>query len=343
MHDQITPISVRGRYLWCNEERFIIKGVVYQNNYIRALKTAKVREERQKDNKAAPLSDPIADDQLEVLSCSIPLLQELGVNTLLVYSIDNTKSHDLAMDMLAKAGIYVIAVSLPSLACPPPEKRQPRRPLDSYTPDLVQHYFATVDRMAAYPNTLGVVAANEVLLHAGHTAGAGVIRALVRDVKRYMALHAEVNPESRQRVLPVGVSSNGVSSIFYDEFRAAAKWASPYFPISYDVIQVQSFENAHVPLFFSEYGTTSGETSPRQFLETTAIYSPAMTRIFSGACAYEFFEGPNRYGLVVVRADGTLERLRAYENLKARLAECSQSQSEGRGSGHLARVGRYGW
>lgn len=73
--------------------------------------------------------------------------------------------------------------------------------------------------MAAYPNTLGVVAANEVLLHAGHTAGAAVVRALVRDVKRYMALHAAANPEGQQRVLPVGVSSNGVSSIFYDEFR----------------------------------------------------------------------------------------------------------------------------
>lgn len=93
--------------------------------------------------------------------------------------------------------------------------------------------------------------------------------------------------------------------------------------------QVQSFENSHVPLFFSEYGTTSGETAPRQFHETSAIYAPEMTRIFSGACAYEFFEGPNRYGLVVVRADGTLEKLRAYDNLKARLAECSQVEDPG--------------
>ncbi|KAK7965827.1 1-3-beta-glucanosyltransferase GAS1 [Apiospora aurea] len=333
MHDQITPISVRGRYLWRNEERFIIKGVVYQNNYVRALKTAKGREERQNDDKAAPLSDPIADDQLEVLSCSIPLLQELGVNTLLVYSIDNTKSHDVAMDMLAKAGIYVIA------GLSTPQKSVNRAaPLGSYTPDLVQHYFATVDRMAAYPNTLGVVAANEVLLHAGHTAGADVIRALVRDVKRYMALHAKANPESWQRVLPVGVSSNGVSSIFYDEFRYFTG-GDPEEAV--DFFSVQSFENAHVPLFFSEYGTTSGETSPRQFLETTAIYSPAMTRIFSGACAYEFFEGPNRYGLVVVRAGGTLERLRAYENLKARLAECSQSEGEGEGEG-LATLAEWG-
>lgn len=93
--------------------------------------------------------------------------------------------------------------------------------------------------------------------------------------------------------------------------------------------QVQSFENTHVPLFFSEYGTTSGESNPRQFHETTAIYSPEMTRIFSGACAYEFFEGPNRYGLVVVRADGTLEKLRAYDNFQARLAESRKVEDPG--------------
>ncbi|KAK8002155.1 glycolipid anchored surface protein GAS1 [Apiospora marii] len=334
MHDQITPITVRGRYLWRNEERFIIKGAVYQNNYIRT--TTAAREHGSSDSKAPrlpQLSDPIADDQLEVLSCSIPLLQELGINTLLVYSIDNTKSHDVAMEMLAKAGIYVIA------GLSTPHKSVNRAaPFDSYTPDLLQHYFATVDRMAAYPNTLGVVAANEVLLHAGHTAGAAVIRALVRDVKRYMALHAAANPDSQQRVLPVGVSSNGVSSIFYDEFRYFTggdpgeavdffswnEWSwvgRSSMQVSGWNRLVQSFENAHVPLFFSEYGTTSGESAPRQFHETTAIYSPEMTRIFSG--------GPNRYGLVVVRADGTLEKLRAYENLQARLAGSGQVEDPG--------------
>ncbi|KAK8047989.1 hypothetical protein PG996_016053 [Apiospora saccharicola] len=322
--------------------QFIIKGAVYHNNYIRALTAAR---EHDNNNSKAPrtsqLSDPIADDQLEVLSCSIPLLQELGINTLLVYSIDNTKSHDVAMEMLAKAGIYVIAgLSTPAKAV------NRAAPFDSYTPDLLQHYFATVDRMAAYPNTLGVVAANEVLQHAGHTAGAAVIRALVRDVKRYMALHAAANPESQQRVLPVGVSTNGVSSIFYNEFRyftgGDPQEAVDFFSwnewqwVGRSSMQisgwnrfVQSFENAHVPMFFSEYGTTSGETAPRQFHETTAIYSPDMTCIFSGACAYEFFEGPNRYGLVVVRADGTLEKLRAYDNLKARLAECSRVEDLG--------------
>ncbi|KAK8041524.1 glycoside hydrolase family 72 protein [Apiospora phragmitis] len=324
MRDQITPITVLGRYLWRNEERFIIKGAVYQNNYIKAATTARGYEEGDsKTPRSSPPSDPIADDQLEVLSCSIPLLQELGINTLLVYCIDNTKSHDVAMDMLAKAGIYVIA----GLSTP---QRSVNRaaPFDSYTPALVQHYFATADRMAAYPNTLGVVVANEVLLHAGHTAGAGgAPRPRPRREAAAVAADAanDHDQQHRYRVLPVGVSSNGVSSIFYDEFRYFTG-GDPAEAV--DFFSVQSFENAHVPLFFSEYGTTSGESAPRQFFETTAIYSPAMTRIFSGACAYEFFEGPNRYGLVVVRPDGTLEKLRAFDNLKARLAESSSQSDE---------------
>lgn len=68
--------------------QFIIKGAVYQNNYIRARTAA---QEQGSENSKAPrspqLSDPIADDQIEVLSCSIPLLQELGINTLLVCTL----------------------------------------------------------------------------------------------------------------------------------------------------------------------------------------------------------------------------------------------------------------
>ncbi|KAK8855094.1 Glucanosyltransferase-domain-containing protein [Apiospora arundinis] len=342
MQDQIIPVSVRGRYLWRNEERFIIKGAVYQNNYIRATTAPQEQNVKGLFTRSSPPSDPIADDQLEVLSCSIPLLLELGINTLLIYSIDNTKSHDVAMDMLAKAGIYVIA------GLSTPQKSVNRAaPFDSYTPDLLQHYFATVDRMAVYPNTLGVVAANEVLQHAGHTVGAPVIRALVRDVKRYMALHvAEAGASAAgepYRVLPVGVISNGMSSIFYNEFRyftgGNPEEAVDFFSwnewswVGQSSMQVsgwnrlvESFENAHVPVFFAEYGTTSGESTPRKFYETSAIYSPEMTRIFSGACVYEFFEGSNRYGLAVVRADGTIEKLRAFDNLKGRLQACAENE-----------------
>lgn len=64
-----------------------------------------------------------------------------------------------------------------------------------------------VDCVAAYRNTLGVVVANEIINSIPSTAAAPVIRALTRDVKRYMALAAEL---TGQRVLPVGVNSADV-------------------------------------------------------------------------------------------------------------------------------------
>lgn len=82
--------------------------------------------------------DPLAEDRLEELETSIPLFKELGLNTLFVCRslnerllfhpsqggslsyipgktdfIEPSKNHDAAMDLLAKAGIYVVAVGLP--------------------------------------------------------------------------------------------------------------------------------------------------------------------------------------------------------------------------------------
>lgn len=81
-------------------------------------------------------------------------------------------------------------------------------PLESYNQELLEHYFSTVDCMAAYPNTLGVLVANEVINTHDSTAAASVIRAVTRDIKRYMALAREI---SEQRVLPVGYSAADVA------------------------------------------------------------------------------------------------------------------------------------
>jgi hypothetical protein len=52
------------------------------------------------------LEDPLAD--VEVCGRDIPLFQELGLNTIRIYSIDNSKNHDECMQMLADAGIYLV-------------------------------------------------------------------------------------------------------------------------------------------------------------------------------------------------------------------------------------------
>lgn len=71
----------------------------------------------------------------------------------------------------------------------------------------MEHYFKTIDCMAAYTNTLGIIPANEVINSQPSTIAAPVVRAVTRDVKKYMSLAHEI---SGQRQLPVGYSSADV-------------------------------------------------------------------------------------------------------------------------------------
>jgi hypothetical protein len=75
--------------------------------------------------------------------------------------------------------------------------------------------------------------------------------------------------------------------------------------------QIDQLDHATIPIFFSEYGNNSHQ--PRLFQETTAIYSPFMSRVFSGGCAYEFWQGANRYGLVEMRGQNANTKLAAYQ------------------------------
>lgn len=74
-------------------------------------------------------------------------------------------------------------------------------------------------------------------------------------------------------------------------------WAgsSNYQMSGYDRL-VARLEGAALPIIMSEYGVNIQE--PRQFQETLALYSLQMSQVFSGGCAYEFWEDSNGYGLV---------------------------------------------
>jgi hypothetical protein len=92
--------------------------------------------------------------------------------------------------------------------------------------------------------------------------------------------------------------------------------------------QLKTFSNTSIPIFFSQYGCNLGACGKRIFQETAAIYSPAMTSVFSGGIAYEFYNSKeNRtghwgYGLtqeetaIVGRG---LTKLADFDSLKARL------------------------
>jgi hypothetical protein len=81
-------------------------------------------------------------------------------------------------------------------------------PYGSYSPSSLTSFFATVDALAAFPNTLGVFAASEVVNNEATLVATPVIKAVVRDLKTYMGLRNEV---AGQRVLPVGYSGAGTA------------------------------------------------------------------------------------------------------------------------------------
>ncbi|KAI5926006.1 glycolipid anchored surface protein [Camillea tinctor] len=310
-----TPITIKGRYFWKGDERFLIKGVVYQQH------------NHNNEGSSSPESDldPLADDQLEDLRLSIPLFKELGLNTLFVYTIDETKNHDAAMDLLADAGIYVLA----SLSTSSQHIRR-NSPRDSYTQDLVRHYFRAAYVMSRYANTLGLIIANEVINTPETTRAAPMIRALVRDVRRYLT-HISATDEAsdddygwrkRPRVLPLGYSAAAVQSVLMPQYKYFSadgggdggavdffsfncySWCGrSSMEMSGYSKHVSNFSSTPIPIFISEYGCTLN--GPRIFQEAAALYSPAMTPVFSGGIVYEFLRARDDHGLVRRRTQDT--------------------------------------
>lgn len=105
---------------------------------------------------SSKLVDPIAD----VTTCTrdIAKFKELGINTVRIYSVDNTADHDTCMQLLADAGIYlVLDVNLPLYSINRAD------PHPSYNSVYLQNIFATIDAFANYTNTLAFFSGNEVI------------------------------------------------------------------------------------------------------------------------------------------------------------------------------------
>ena len=100
------------------------------------------------------------------------------------------------MKLLEEAGIYVftgVATRFTAI--------NRLDPYNSYHRPAMVEYFQTVNVMAKYPNTLGLLVASKLVNDQGTERAAPVAKAVVRDLKRYMRLQNEV---SGQRILPIG-------------------------------------------------------------------------------------------------------------------------------------------
>ncbi|OQE85304.1 hypothetical protein PENNAL_c0024G10374 [Penicillium nalgiovense] len=281
----ITPITVKGNAFFKGDERFYMRGVDYQ------------------PGGSSDLADPIAD----VKGCKrdIKNFKELGLNTIRVYSVDNSKDHDECMNALAEAGIYlVLDVNTPKYSLNRDE------PEMSYNDVYLQYIFATMEKFAKYDNTLAFFSGNEVINDGPSSKAAPYVKAVTRDMRTFLRAR-------KLREVPVGysaadVNTNRLEMAEYmncgtDDERSDFfafndySWCDPSsFTTSGWDQKVKNFTGYGLPLFLSEYGCN---TNKRQWQEVKALYSSKMTPVYSGGLVYEYSEAGNDYGLAKIEGD----------------------------------------
>ncbi|KAI9876557.1 MAG: beta-glucanosyltransferase, partial [Watsoniomyces obsoletus] len=171
----VTPVTVNGNAFFAGSSRFYIRGLDYQ------------------PGGSSDLADPIADE----VGCKrdIAEFQKLGINTVRIYTVDNTADHDACMTALADAGIYlVLDVNTPFYSLNRAD------PNPSYNDVYLQNVFATVDAFAKYDNTLAFFSGNEVINDPATSNTAPYVKAVTRDIKSFMNARG-------LRHVPVGYSA----------------------------------------------------------------------------------------------------------------------------------------
>jgi len=238
-------------------------------------------------------TDPLADPT----SCArdIPLLQGLQTNTIRTYAIDPTKDHSQCMDMLAKAGIYVIS-----------DLGEPATSINRDSPEwnqqLYNRYAAVIDSLANYTNTLGFFAGNEVSNAPNNTAASAFVKAAVRDMKAYIVQkkyrpigvgYASDDDETRTELADYFNCGPSEASIDFWGYNIYSWCGQSTYQLSSYEARTQEFSSYNVPAFFAEYGCNKVE--PRTFEEVEALFGN-MTSVWSGGIVYMYFQEDNDYG-----------------------------------------------
>jgi len=298
---KLPPITVKGNAFFANDQRFYVRGVAYQ------------------PGGAADAKDPLLD--IPSLKRDIENFKSLGINTIRIYTIDNSKNHDEGMKMLDDAGIYLaLDANTPKYSL---NRENAATLARSYNDAYLQSVFATVDAFADYNNLLLFFSGNEVINDKSNTNAAPFIKAVTRDMKQYIA-----NRKSRR--IPVGYSAADVAenieaqALYFNcgsedsrsDFFAFNdySWCDPssFEQAGWDK-KVETYKNYSKPIFLSEFGCI---TNRRDWGEISALYSTKMTGVYSGGLAYEYTVEPNGYGIVEIQ-NGKIEPNADFDRLKA--------------------------
>ncbi|KAI5357478.1 Putative glucanosyltransferase, glycoside hydrolase superfamily [Septoria linicola] len=301
---KLPTITSEGNAFWTSDgERFYVRGVAYQ------------------PGGAADAADPMLD--LDTFRNDVENFKKLGVNTIRIYTIDNSANHDEAMKLLDDAGIYL------ALDVNTPKASLNRADIDSlhasYNDVYLQSVFATIDAFSGYNNLFAFFSANEVINARNNTNSAPYIKAVTRDMRNYIRAQAS-------RPIPVGYSSADVAenieaqALYFacgeDEIARSDffafndySWCDPSdFQKSGWDQKVETYSNYSLPIFLSEFGCI---TNRRDWNEIAALYSTDMTVAYSGGLAYEYTLEANGYGLVEQGSNGEAVPNEDYDRLKA--------------------------
>lgn len=298
---KLPAVQVRGNAFFAGDSRFYVRGVAYQ------------------PGGAADAQDPLLD--LKSLERDVANFKELGINTIRVYTVDNSKNHDAGMKMLDDAGIYLaLDANTPDYSL----NRESNATLHrSYNDVYLQNVFATIEAFHSYSNLLLFFSGNEVINERNNTGAATYIKAVTRDMKRFIG-------NKSPRTIPVGYSAADVSenieqqALYFncgsDDERSDFfafndySWCDPssFTQSGWDK-KVELYKDYSKPIFLSEYGCI---TNRRDWGEVAALYSTNMTGVYSGGLAYEYTVEPNGYGLVQVASDGKIKPNADFERLK---------------------------
>lgn len=165
---------------WQGDQRFYIRGIDYQ------------------PGGASNAADPLADTR--TCQRDVTEFKKLGINTVRIYTIDNSKNHDQCMKMLSDAGIYLaLDVNTPKYSINRAD------PAPSYNDVYLQSVFATIDVFQKYDNTLLFFSANEVINDEKTSNTAPYVKAVTRDIRAYIKARG-------YRSIPVGYSAADVEA-----------------------------------------------------------------------------------------------------------------------------------
>ncbi|KAF2973390.1 hypothetical protein GQX73_g184 [Xylaria multiplex] len=309
----LPTVTASGNAFWTGKERFYVRGIDYQ------------------PGGSSTNEDPLADT--DTCTRDIKRFKDLGVNTIRVYSVDNSKDHADCMQQLNDAGIYlVLDVNNPKYSI----NRDDPEP--SYNDVYLQSVFATIDEFAKYTNTLAFFSGNEVINDKPATVGsAPYVKATTRDMRQYIGSRG-------YRKIPVGysaadVSDNRMQTADYFNCGEADErsdffafndysWCAPssFTQSGWDQ-KVKNFTGYGIPIFLSEWGCTK---NTRDFEELSALMSDLMSSVYSGGLLYEYSREGNDFGIVEL-TDGSdsVKEDSDFDKFKSALAKYPAPSGDG--------------